>query len=534
MVSFFFAVLPIVALIVVMTKPRPWPSTVAFAFAAALTFGIRVWYFEMPVPLGGAAVVAGLLNALTPIAIVFGAIFFFVAMEKSGAMDVLRQWLTGLSGHPVAQLMIVGWAFQFLIEGASGFGTPAALAAPVLVALGFPAMRVAALCLVMNSVSVSFGAVGTPTWFGFGGLNLSEPELRALGWMTGLLQGAASLVIPVLALSFVVSWRQIRSALGFIYASIAACVLPMILVSRWNDEFPSVVGGLLGLVITILLARSGIGLSGTSEIAGKQRPPLFPRKVFRSLLPLLATVVILLVTRIPAFGFRQWLTTAVPNLAVPLGWIGELTISPALVLQVENILGQGLNWSFALLYVPSIIPFVLTAGLAIFLFRARKEIPAICRETLGRIQRPVFALFGALVFVQLLMVGGENSSTLILGGGLADVSGDGWPYFAPLLGALGSFFSGSATISNLTFGGIQASIAGQIGQPVPALLALQSVGAAMGNMICIHNIVAVCAVLGLVNREGEILKSTIGPALASMGVFALVVWLFGLWSAFAN
>ena len=84
-------------------------------------------------------------------------------MQVSGAENVVRSWLENISPNPVAQLMIIGWAFAFTIEGASGFGTPAAIAAPILVGLGFPAMRVALLTLVMNSVPVSFGAVGTPT-----------------------------------------------------------------------------------------------------------------------------------------------------------------------------------------------------------------------------------------------------------------------------------------------------------------------------------------------------------------------------------
>lgn len=498
--------------------------------AAALTLGIRIGYFGTGIPLAGAAVVTGLLNAFTPIAIVFGAIFFFVAMERTGAMEVLREWLRGVSSHPVAQLMIVGWAFQFLIEGASGFGTPAALAAPVLVALGFPPMRVAVLCLIMNSTPVSFGAVGTPTWFGFGGLNLGETDLRELAWFTAWLQGAGALLIPILALKFVVSWREIRSAIVFVYASIAACVIPMILVARWSDEFPSVIGGSAGLIITILLARSGFGLKAKGEPSAEKsaKPPLLNREVWIALMPLLATIGILLVTRIPALGLRQWLTSAAPNLVFPVGPMGNLTISPALVLQMENILGQGLKWSLALLYIPAIIPFIISAVLAIFLFKARKKVPGICKESFDRIKRPMVALFGALVFVQLLMAGGEKASTMVIGGALANVSGASWPYFAPLLGALGSFFSGSATISNLTFGGIQASIAAEIGFSTPALLALQSVGGAMGNMICIHNIVAVCAVLGLVNREGEIIKKTIGPAMAAMGICAVVVLLYSL------
>jgi lactate permease len=109
------------------------------------------------------------------------------------------------------------------------------------------------------------------------------------------------------------------------------------------------------------------------------------------------------------------------------------------------------------------------------------------------------------------MVDGDRASTMILGDALANVAGGAWKYFAPFLGALGSFFSGSTTISNLTFGGIQASIAADIGMDPGILLALQCAGAAMGNMVCIHNIVAVCAVLTLANVEGEILKEAFLP-----------------------
>jgi len=88
-----------------------------------------------------------------------------------------------------------------------------------------------------------------------------------------------------------------------------------------------------------------------------------------------------------------------------------------------------------------------------------------------------------------------------------------WQYFAAYLGAIGAFFAGSCTISNLTFGPIQDSIAAQLSQDRTTMLALQFVGAAMGNMVAIHNIVAVSSVLGLTNKEGEILRRTVGPML---------------------
>jgi lactate permease len=149
------------------------------------------------------------------------------------------------------------------------------------------------------------------------------------------------------------------------------------------------------------------------------------------------------------------------------------------------------------------------------------------RETVGRSGKPVVALLGALAFVGLLTAGGDRSSTHILGHSLAAVAGDSWKHFAPFLGALGSFFSGSTTISYLTFGGIHASIATDLGMDPAVLLALQCAGAAMGNIICIHNIVSVCAVLSLAGVEGRILNNAL-PAVGICGLILIFAAVFFL------
>ena len=112
----------------------------------------------------------------------------------------------------------------------------------------------------------------------------------------------------------------------------------------------------------------------------------------------------------------------------------------------------------------------------------------------------------------------------MIGRTFAEITGDHWQYFAAYLGALGSFFSGSCTVSNLTFGGIQEAIANSVGLNTVKILALQSVGGAMGNMVCINNIVAVCMILGIYNQEGAILKKTVVP----MIVYGLIAALMSL------
>jgi lactate permease len=539
-----FAALPIAFLIFVMTKKKGMPSTVAFALAALLTYLIRIAFFKTNPNLAHAAILSGLLQALTPISIVFGAIFFFVALERSGAMQTLTLWLDGVSRNPVAQLIIVGWSFIFLIEGASGFGTPAALAAPILVGLGFPPLRVAVLCIVMNTVPTSFGAVGTPNWFGFGSLGLAESQLLEIGLKAALMHAVAAVVIPVIALRLVVDWKEIRRNLLFVELAIFSSVLPMAAVATFNYEFPSVVGGAIGLLLTIFLAKHGVGLAedkastaglvtpGSQSTSGPRNPEastLHRADVLRALTPLIATVGILLVTRIPFLGLRQLLTSEADSISIPLGKLGVFSLTPSLVFQLRGILGEDLHWSHAVLFVPSILPFFVAALVALMLYRCPWSVfRGVAGETFTRLRNPVIALFGALIFVQLLKIDGERASTKILGDALATGTGGLWIYVAGFLGALGSFFSGSATISNLTFGPIQLRIAQDLGVSPTTMLAVQSVGGALGNMVAIHNIVAVCAVLGLKDQEGAILKKTFLPTLAYGIILAIVA---GIWFA---
>lgn len=128
--DFAVCVAPIVILIGLMTKPNGWPSHIALPVTALIVYAIKLIYFADNPNATNATVVEGLLSAWTPIFIISGAILMFKTMERTGAMDIIRRWLNEISDNRVAQLMIVGWAFAFVIEGASGFGTPAALARP--------------------------------------------------------------------------------------------------------------------------------------------------------------------------------------------------------------------------------------------------------------------------------------------------------------------------------------------------------------------------------------------------------------------
>ncbi|AWX13284.1 lactate permease [Mergibacter septicus] len=523
--SLFLSIFPIVLLIYLMVKRNSLPSYIALPITALLVYLLQIFYFQNDFGLLNANIVSGLISTLTPITIIFGAILFNRMMEVTGSMNVLRGWLSNINPNPVAQLMIIGWAFAFMIEGASGFGTPAAIAAPILVGLGFPALRVAIFALVMNSVPVSFGAVGTPTWFGFAPLNLGNQTLLEIGQQTSIIHFFAALIIPLMALRFVIDSKDIKKNIVFIYLSILACTIPYVLLAQVNYEFPSLVGGAIGLLISIFLANLGVGLQKVDNPEMKQS--METRAVIKALLPTVLLITILIVTRIQQLGIKGMLNDATTWFSISLGYLGQFEISHALILTLKNIFGQAVSGSYKTLYVPALIPFVISVLISIAIFKtSAKDTGSIFSVSFQQVKKPFFALLGALIMVKLMLVGGADSMVQTIGKGFADTTGQYWTYFSAYLGAIGAFFSGSNTVSNLTFGGIQLSIAETTGLSTSLILALQSVGGAMGNMVCINNIVAVCTILNLKKEEGNIIKKTVIPMVIYGIIAAIVAVLF--------
>jgi len=219
--------------------------------------------------------------------------------------------------------------------------------------------------------------------------------------------------------------------------------------------------------------------------------------------PLWGTVLILIVTRIPQIGLRDLLTRREPSFEIFFQTYGTFKCSASLVLQLENILTYpNLNWRYELLYVPSLIPFALISFITMLIFR--KDLQSSPGRILGvvfsRMKNPAIALFGALVLVQLMINEGQASPAFIIGSILAEAFKGGWLAIAALIGALGSFFSGSTTISNLTFGEIQEIAAETIGVSTTAMLGIQATGASAGNGVCL---VRVCRLSCCKYRSAE-------------------------------
>ena len=303
-----------------------------------------------------------------------------------------------------------------------------------------------------------------------------------------------------------------------------SCTVPYLLIAQFNYEFPSLVGGAIGLFVSVLLAGKGIGLAKTEQ--RKEKQPIAAKTLIKAFTPTLLLIIILVLTRVQQLPFKAMLNDSSEWLEFSLGELGIFKVSKGLIFSVENIFKTGVGDSYKLLYTPSLIPFVVTVVISFFIFALSwNKCKDIYLKSAFQVQKPFLALVGAMIMVKLMMVGDDYSMTQTIGKGLADATQQHWVSFASFLGALGSFFSGSNTISNVTFGAVQYSVATATGLSVPLILALQSVGGAMGNMVCINNIIAGCSVLGIDNAEGTILKKTVIPMLV-YGLIAAIVAFF--------
>jgi len=540
------AFLPIFTIFMLMAVFR-WAATRAMpvSFGITLLLAIHVW--EMPAQWIAAASVNGLTIALNILLIVFGALTLLFTLRESGAIAVINRGFVSISPDKRIQAIIIAWLFGSFLEGAAGFGTPAALAAPLLLALGFPALAAVMVALIANSTAVSFGAVGTPTLIGLGtSLNLPhvihsiEQDgstfaifIHQAGGVSALLHMIPGIMVPLIMTGmltrFFGKYKSLREGLAiWPYAIFAGLcfVVPYVLVALFlGPEFTSIFGGLIGMLILIPATRAGFLVPGktwdfperskweptwTGAIepgSGLEKTDI-PLKT--AWFPYMLIGLLLIITRVRFLPFGNW--------------FGSVRI------EAESLFGTTITASLEPFNNPGLFPFVLVALFSIFLFRmSKKQVKTAWSESLNRIKGPAIALVFAVPMVRLMMQSGENpgellSMPLAMASFIAGIAGSVWPVFSPFVGVLGTFMAGSNAVSNMLFTLFQYAVAEESGFPPLLIVSMQNVGGAIGNMVGVHNIIAACATVGLTGLEGELLKKNIIPVI----IMGLMVGIIGM------
>ena len=527
-----------------------WPASRAMPIGYLSAAGLALYFWKVPGLQVAAASVKGLVIAASLLYIVFGAILLLNTLRESGGLAVIRRGFTSLSPDRRVQVIVIAWLFGAFIEGSAGFGSPAAVVVPLLVGLGFPPLAAIISGMLIQSTPVSFGAVGTPILVGIsdglsnvlGGVSEVDREafLQEVTGNVALLHAACGTFIPLTVVCILTryfgvnrSWAEGLRAWRFALFAAFSMTVPYVLVAQWlGPEFPSLLGSLVGLAIVVPAARAGFLLprdgvwdfpdrniwpAGWSARGGVPGPePTVSMGFARAWMPYILVVILLVLTRLKGVQFA----------GEPVGvWLRGACF------EAPDLFGTGIGAKFQPLYLPGGI-FIAASLATIFLHRmSRVAFHRAVRDSYRTMLKASVALVFTVPMAQVFI----NSATAATPGmphalatGVAALAGDAWPLFSTFIGGFGAFVAGSNTISNMTFAEFQYLAALKIEADPGWVTALQAVGGAAGNVICIHNVVAASAVVGMVGREGSVIRKTFLP-FAGYALFAgslgyAVIW----------
>ena len=541
------AILPILGVAIMLVGFR-WPAsrTMPLAYISTVVIAILAWGVSTTRVV--ASTIQGLFITFDILYIIFGAILLLNALKYSGAIQVIRTGFSMISTDRRVQVVIAIWLFGAFIEGAAGFGTPAAITAPLMVALGFPAVAAVMLGMMVQSTPVTFGAVGTPVLVGIKG-GLEHPELNTRLASVGLefsdylqlitvhvvvLHAIAGTIMPLFMCAMMTryfgknkSWKEGLAIFPFALIGGLAFTIPYLLTGIFlGPEFPSLLGALAGMILVTFLARKKIFTPkenwdfapqetwadtwmGKIQIKTDELTTNTGMTIARAWIPYLLLALLLVISRLPQLPFKAFLTS------IKVSW--------------PDILDTGVDGVSTPLYLPGTI-LILVVAITYFLHHMDlNQLGRALRDSSKMVFGAGYVLIFTVPMVRIYINSGENElgisgMPIAMAAWVAAHVGVIWPLFAPSIGALGAFIAGSNTVSNLMFSLFQFGVAKNLTIPMSMVVALQAVGAAAGNMIAIHNVVAASATVGLLGQEGSTLRKTIIPTV----YYVLIVGVLGL------
>jgi len=572
------ALLPLATIAVLMVGLyQPATRTMPIAWAVAAIAAFVGW--QMSPRLIAAASIRGALTATRILVIVFGAILLLYTLKQSGAFEVINAGFSSISDDRRVQVILLVFLMGSFIEGAAGFGTPAAIVGPLLVGLGFPPLAAVVVALTGNILAITFGAVGTPLIIGLrdvvfaegtgasqqvlqqGGFESVGAYVAQIGVWAALIHAIVGIAIPFIGVAMMTRFfgeeRSIKPALEvlplclFAWASFA---VPYVATAYFlGPTFPGLLGAMVGLLVVTTTLRAGYFLPDEEWDFGPQAQ--WPDHWIGSIEPGEGVGTTTGESREGTVaadgGTATFEESHSQDMSLGMAWLPYLLVAALLVvtrvvspiqeflatngvLMWNNILGTPFSEGVELLYLPGSL-FVLVAVITYALHGMDTDgIKASWSEALRNIAPAVVALWFAVATVMIMQRTGSavvleaapiNSGMLgLLSEITANGTGQMFPFFSGFIGAFGAFIAGSNTVSDILFGLFQFQAAQQIGAPTQIVVAAQAVGGAIGNLIAIHNVVAALTVVGLIGEEGRVIRLELIPVLY-YGVFTGILTL---------
>ena len=468
-----------------------WASLISLL----VTLFLVIFIWQMQPNFIGASFLKGTFVATDILLIIFGALFFLGTLKRTKIINNLCLYLEKISPDYRIQIILLAWFLENFLEGTAGFGTPSTVVAPLLVGIGLSPIVAVAVALLGNSASVVFGAAGTPIRIGFAGLDIAGvPLYSALINMVGFL-------VPVFILWMITSSQKERKihfleALPFAIFSGIAFVIPSVLLVFLGQEFPSIIGSVIGFLIVFLAIKLNFLIPRNIRILRQEHLGVEKMSTFKIFFPYILLIVLLILSKFCLSNF-----TYTVNFGMQHSF---------------NIFNPGLA-------------FILASIITIIFFQKKQkfDLKTIKGSFIKTIE-PFLIIAIISIMVQLMVNSDQNISNNY---SFLQIIANNFktsllPFMAPFIGAFGSFLTGSATISNIMFGSILQSTSVTLGFSVAMILSLELVGAAAGNMIALADILPALAVVGLKGQETEIIKRVILPCvvyLVFVGIVGLII-----------
>ena len=493
---------------------------------------IAVLRFGAGLEVIGYAHVRSLILTIDVVYIVWTALLLYHVVQQAGALQVIADWFTQLTGDSVLRVLLLGWVFTSFLQGVGGFGVPVAVVAPLLVGLGLTPLAAVVVPSIGHAWAVTFGSLAS-SFIALIGVTGMDPDVLAPP--TAILLGVAAFGCGLLAAHAYAGWRGLRRALpAVLVIGLVMAVGQYVLATNGLWNIGAAGGSLGGLVVGLWVTRwpmyrrsndavpepavSGLTNSGQESVAADESQPRlsFPMAVAGYAMLVVLAFLIKGVAPVQAFFGQVKLIMPVPEVQTALGWVTPADAN--LGLKVFGHTGAVLLYSAVLAYL---------------LYRSRGFYkPGATRRILsGTLKKGVRPGLGIMSMVGMATIMTNAGMTRTLAEWLSGaVSPDLYAFVAAAIGALGAFMTGSNTNSNAVFAGLQMDTAVLMGLSVSMVLAIQTSSAAIVSLLAPAKIIVGASTVGLGGDEGTILRRLLaygGALLLLVTVLAFVLMRLG-------
>lgn len=496
--TLILAIVPVLLLIVLMAFFK-MPGDRSSVISLVVTMLIALFGFHFAIDDLAYSFLYGALKAVSPILIIIVmAIFSYNVLLKTRKMEIIKQQFTSISTDKSIQVLLLTWGFGGLLEAMAGFGTAVAIPAAILISLGFKPVFSAVVSLIANSVATAFGAIGTPVL-----VLAKETSLDVQNLSTNVVLQLSVLMFLIPLVLLFLTDPKLKSLPKNLFLALlvgGVSLTSQYMAARYMGAESPIIGSILSIIVIVIYGK----LTAPKEERARKNP--LRTKDILNAWSIYLLILLLIILTSPLFpGLRHTLEN---------NWVTRISLP---------VRDSTLNYTISWLTHAGVLLFIGTFIGGLIQSAGVKEIFTVLWHTVKQLKKTFITV---ICLVGLSTIMDTAGMIAVIATALATATGSLYPLFAPVIGCLGTFITGSDTSSNILFGKLQASVAGHINVSPDWLSAANTVGATGGKIISPQSIAIATSASNQQGKEGEILKAAIPYALAYVVITGVIVFIF--------